>query len=425
MHFSLRIVFSLGLGLLPDAAYPAACDSILVHGLRNISVSRNAEASIATNYFNHCQKNFDSMSEQQMVHAEVEVFGYGAGGGGYSRSQRQERLQQWCTLNASTAAQNRNSYQESQTFYQGAVSAWEACNTLGSKDVAINPIISPDSRTVDIGVVYRGNTKSGVQFTGLKAEGFNCSVTTPGSGKKVSFPFEISNETIQINCNRSTASKEEIQGVPYEVLPRGTISVQTASDPFQLFFAAEYSPMAPLQAVERLQKELIAKETPVGTVIVSALSPEHFASPLNPQYAPDRWVLADGKPLPPNTLYERITGLKNAPDASILKEALYLRKVVTASRKQGENVQEFETGVPEWKWIASGREVSGQRANNDYEQDVDATEVWIDDKGIVTAQGHTLNWKHNVWGPWNPGSANVLGVGYDRNKIFYYYVKIN
>src|SRR5262245_1051824 len=102
--------------LIPTQGKSASCDAILVHGLRNISISRNAEASIATNYFNHCQKNFESLSDQQLAKAEVEILGSGSGSGEYSRNRREERLQQWCTLNAATAAQNRNSVQESQTF---------------------------------------------------------------------------------------------------------------------------------------------------------------------------------------------------------------------------------------------------------------------------------------------------------------------
>jgi hypothetical protein len=44
----------------------------------------------------------------------------------------------------------------------------------------------------------------------------------------------------------------------YEYTDRGTISVQTVGDPFQLYFANEWNPPAPLQAIRALKADIAA-----------------------------------------------------------------------------------------------------------------------------------------------------------------------
>lgn len=404
------------------AAMAASCDAILTHGLRNITVSQGSEALVSAKYFNHCQKNFDQMSDNVMAQAAVEVFGYGSGSGSFNRQQTREKLEQWCTDNRSIAMQNRNSYQMSQTFYQGAVSAWESCVRLDSKDITINPIISPDGRTVDIGVVYRGATKSGVMLTGLATEGFECSVTTP-DGKKIAYPREIGAQATQIRCKRTAPQQQNLGGANYNVLPRGTIGVQTASDPFQLFFAEEWNPPAPIDEVKRLETALRQAEVPVGTIVASILTPEQFFNPVNSNVKKEAWVLVDGKPLPADTKYGKMTGSANAPKREDV-EGLQLKQVVSGARSHGESVKQFETPGANWKWVASGRDVQGQTPNNDWEQDVDQMQTWVDENGTVTAQGRTWNRKHGSWGAWKGGSANVFGVGTGSSGLNYY-LKVN
>lgn len=410
------------LSIASGECWAASCDAILTHGLRNITVSQGSEALVSAQYFNHCQKNFDQMSDNVMAQAAVEVFGYGSGSGSFNRAQTREKLEQWCTDNRSIAMQNRSSFQMSQTFYQGAVSAWESCVRLDSKDITINPIISPDGRTVDIGIVYRGPTSSGVKLTGLATEGFECSVTTP-DGKPIAYPIEIGPQASQVRCVRSTPTQHELNGAMYNVLPRGTIGVQTASDPFQLFFAEEWNPPAPIDEVKRLETALRQAELPVGTIVTSLLTPDQFFNPLNATIRAEAWVPVDGKPLPPGSKYGALTGSANAPKREDLND-LQVKGIVSASRKHGENVKEFETPGANWKWVASGRDIQGNAPNNDWEQDVDQMQTWVDENGVVTAQGRTWNRKHSQWGAWKGGEANILGIAIGASNL-QYYLKIN
>lgn len=407
-------------------AVASSCDPILTHGLRNIQVSKSSEAAIATKFFNHCQKDFNSLSESSLASAEVEIFGQGAGGGNYSQNSRKERLVEWCTQNRDLAVSNRTAYSESQVFYQGAVSAWEKCNALNSKDIRISPVITPDAKTVSIGIVYAGNTTSGVLFYGIKAEGFSCEVSGPG-GDKLKLPKEIRSQNIHVSCTRGNPQKKVLNTQEYLVLPRGTIEVQTASDPFQLYFAEEWDPGLPAREASSIRGLVKQAELPVGTIVFSVLTPEQFMSPTNPQYSLGKWVLADGKDLPQATLYERITGKRVAPDMRVDQSSLNILDIISVKKNHGENVVSAVTDLGkqgEWKWFLSGRDIQGQRYNNDYEQDIDHFQSYIDGNGVIISQGQTLNWKHTAWGPWKAGEANLFGISVTK-KQYYYYVKIN
>ena len=408
-----------------ELAYGESCDSIVTHGLRNIEISQSREASVATRYFNHCQKDFERMDEATMVQAEVEIFGQGAGSGAYNNSTRKERLTQWCTTNRETAAASRGVSNEAQTFYQGAVTAWVSCKNLLSKDVRITPVISPDAKTVDIGIVYFGATTSGVELFKINSEGFGCVTTTP-NGKPL--PQEIRNRTIQVQCRRDPTADQSRDGEDYKVLPRGTISVQTASEPFQLYFPEEWVPSIPMKQVDVLRREITRSEIPVGTLILSTLTVEQFGSPANTQYPSDKWIRADGRILPKDSRYQRITGSASAPDLRVREAGLIVNGISQGELNSHENLQSLaKLGMPleSWSWMISGRDLQGQTWNNDYEQAADRFVVSAYAKGVVTATGSTYNFKHGKWGGPADGSVNVLGISTSTSPSLYHYLKIN
>jgi len=111
----------------------------------------------------------------------------------------------------------------------------------------------------------------------------------------------------------------------------------------------------------------------------------------------------------------------------IERSALNVLDIVSIPKNHGENVASAisESGkLGEWKWFTSGRDVHGNRYNNDWEQDADHFQTFIDENGVVIAQGRTLNFKHGQYGAWKAGTANLLGISTSK-KTYYYYVKIN
>lgn len=411
--------------ILPIQAHADACDSIITHGLRNISISYSEDALVASKYYNHCGKDFSAMSDQQLAALEVEVIGYGGGQGNYSRAQSEERLKTWCTTNKDTASRNQKSVGSSQTFYQGAVSAWESCIKLRGQQLLIDPVISPDARTVDIGVVYRGPQKEGVAFSGLPSENFTCKAQTP-EGKEVTFPYRITVEAVQIRCIRSAPEKRDLNDTEFSVLPRATISVQTASDPFQLYFAEQWEPPLPLTEMQRIRDDLARQDIPVGTVISSVLTPDQFMNENNPAYLAGAWALADGSPAPANSLYVRLSGAATLPDLRGEKGGVSVLDVVHGRLPHGAPINQLASEAGNrgtWIWNASFRDITGREYNGDYEQAKDQFQVHAE-AGTVVAQGRTYNFKHGAWGSWNGGDANILGISIKKNSLNYY-VKIN
>lgn len=415
--------------LYSGAAYAAAaCDAIIVHGLRNIEVSSTKVEALSMKYQQNCGKDFAATSDETLANAEVQVFGYGGGSGGFSRKQREERLKQWCDTNQAAASSVGSTSTNSHTFYQGAVTAWDSCNRLYSQSMIINPIISPDARNVSIGIVYTGPSPSGVKLYGVQADGFTCSTTTPDTGLNVTFPVSVKTENIQVRCTRSPTKTVVKDGTSYEVAARGVIDVQTASDPFQLFFAEEVNPELSVKEASAIKSSMTKMDLPVGTIISSALPPAQFLSPGNPQYDPFRWVEANGGNLPPGSKYEQITGAKVAPNLGAYQGSTSILDVISKTLvPAATNISTLQTpkgNNGEWTWYASLGDIAGQRVNNDFEQDSDNFRVTIEPSGSLFAAGRTLNWKQTGWANWHNGSANVLGISTIRNP-FHYYIKVN
>ncbi|MDA5631495.1 MULTISPECIES: hypothetical protein [Rhizobium/Agrobacterium group] len=172
--------------------------------------------------------------------------------------------------------------------------------------------------------------------------------------------------------------------------------------------------------------EISRKEVPVGTVVTSVLTPEQFLNEASPQYDPSSWVPADGRALPANSTYQKLTGQAYAPDLRQLAQQRMVLDVVDGTAQAGQVVDQLRTpqfASADWKFHFAARTVQGNRANNDVEQDTDQFEVLVSE-GRVVAHGRTLNWKHNVWGGWSDGNTNYLGIATMRSP-FHYYVKIN
>ena len=79
------------------------CDSIILRGLRNVSVSQSNDSSVALEYFNQCEINTKPYTDPRLAAAEVEIFASGSRGANYSRPQREERVNNWCQTNKDVA----------------------------------------------------------------------------------------------------------------------------------------------------------------------------------------------------------------------------------------------------------------------------------------------------------------------------------
>jgi hypothetical protein len=251
-------------------AAPSTCDAILTHAMYNIRVTHSTEATIATKYFNHCHKDFVSLSEEQMGRVELDIFSAITGSAGATLTERAERLTEWCQTNQETAQSNRYLYEVSQTIYSDSVRAWDACNQLLLRShVHIDPDISHDQKSVQFTIRYTGGTRSGITLYKPLVEGFGC-VVNDQQGNVIGFlpgqlP-EITNEAIPIRCKRKLPKVQVVNGQEYRVVPRGVLGIITGQEHVLVSFAEEWDPSIPEQAATRLSQEINALYERIDTL---------------------------------------------------------------------------------------------------------------------------------------------------------------
>jgi hypothetical protein len=173
--------------------------------------------------------------------------------------------------------------------------------------------------------------------------------------------------------------------------------------------------------------EISKSELPVGSIITSVLPPDRFLNDKNPKFDSRRWIPADGRALPPNSTYQSISGQTAAPDLRVVAQQKVVLDVISGNATSGQIVEQLRTpefASANWTIHFGLRDMQGNRHSNDYEQDVDQFQLFVE-SGKLMARGRTLNWKWGVWGPWNEtGKANYVGIATVASG-FYYYVKIN
>lgn len=280
------------------------CGALLTHGIKNIEVKYSSEAAIATKYYRHCGLDFKEVSDSILANIEVEIIGSGSGSGGFSRAQREEALRRWCVTNKDVAQSSQSDYHKSQTIMADAISAWSKCSELSAKGVQTRPVVSADLRTVTLSVSFTGPT-SEIDYYGFDAEGFECNSRFPEMyGRDVEAHIKAGNAiklragpAVSVVCSRSVAEKE-LNGQVYEWLSRGTISIRTGSDPYQMFFPESTNPKMPDSVAEALQAEVARLRrlgTPVGAVVGFYLSAPEIDA-LAPVWLPaDGRILVDGE----------------------------------------------------------------------------------------------------------------------------------
>lgn len=244
-----------------SVSFAEECNALLSHGLRNIRVTKSAEASLVAKYNQFCKINYDNQSEAVKAHIDVEVFGSGAGNAGMSSEKKKETLNHWCAENRERAESSKAMYDEVQEFYKDAVEAWNRCNELKGYHVQMTPKITPDAKTLAVSLRYTGPTKSGVLYMGVEADGFKCEDTYPTDAEGYKpVPkrqrVEISPQAIKIHCKRDDAKREEKDGTTFYRLREGTVTIRTAGDDLQLFFAEEWVPSLPDQQAAALRSAL-------------------------------------------------------------------------------------------------------------------------------------------------------------------------
>lgn len=282
---------------LSSTGHAEDCNALLTHGLRNIRVSKSSEASLAVKYNQFCRQNYENLSDAVKGNIDVDIIGIGGGSASLSVDKKREILNNWCGENKEMAEANKGVVEEVQEIYKDALVAWNQCNQLKSQNVLMEPKITPDSKTVDISLRYNGPTSSGVLYMGYEANGFTCKDFYPTADGAKPIPKKkavyIDKQAIKVHCDRAKAVVTKQDGTTFAHLQSGVVTIKTAGEDMQLFFAEEWTPSLPDQQatlikanLEELKKELI----PPGTII-------SFAGTMGDAEAQKKqgWWVCDGR----------------------------------------------------------------------------------------------------------------------------------
>jgi hypothetical protein len=271
------------------------CNSLIAAGIRNVRSSKSQGAATAMKYYSNCGKNYASMSDAQLASVEATIYGEGSGSASYSRSQREERLNEWCVANKEIAESNRNEVDEASDIFAPALAAWNVCNAMASNSVQILPSITPDDQTVDIKIKYSGPAGP-VMLQGVPTQRFNCTYTG-SDATPVTLPHALSTSLTNVHCERSASTAAQRDGTNYAKLERATITVQTAGDSLQLFFPEKWDPELPQAEAAKIKGDI---ETLKGIIPTGTIFAFVGTTP------PPGWALCNGAIVPRTGEYSQL-----------------------------------------------------------------------------------------------------------------------
>lgn len=303
LSFVLLFTFFLSLTIAQN------CDTLLDHGLYNVSVTQQKLDYQSKLDEEICSQEYNSAGEskQRSISAGLSYAGFGVSGGeakgktSYSESQKR-----YCSArNIAVGSTNGFSVQE-RTLVNRAISAWETCTELEAQKFLIETEISLETSTARFtfadrsggSTVFQGVNVISREPSEKNFKGFTCTTNQDGTAVKLeaNSKYTISSENFTIVCEREYLSRN-LQGTEIYYSPPTTIIIPTSRDEVQIEFAAETIPEIQTEKARELQEQInlltkaIAQldDTPVGTIIASALPPATFTEAYG-----DSWILADG-----------------------------------------------------------------------------------------------------------------------------------
>lgn len=219
----------------------ADCDSLMKHGITNITKYKSAEHALAYKWHSYCGVDFRTSSDSQVKKASGAIFGYGAGDAGQNTNQLRTKLISWCDQNSDFAQRNSTLVEEAELLSAPALSSWEQCIAMSQKRINIKFLPAGDNSDF-IHFEIDSTIDANLKYLGIKAVNYTCeeSMVKQGSGDKldISKQPEIDNTNIQIDCKRKNPEITEKDGVGKIKYELGYIAVNTSGPSFSMSFPA-------------------------------------------------------------------------------------------------------------------------------------------------------------------------------------------
>lgn len=228
------------------------CNSLLSHGVTDITKNTSAEHTLAYKWHSNCGQDFNSFSDKSIRKASVEVFGYGSGSYSGNRAKQQQRLVSWCVKNENFASSKLELFEEAKIINANAIDSWNQCQKISEKGIDINVSVQGDNdEFVDITIDSRSDGSH--LFYGLSVVNYSCRIELKdgqikvlstdsiekGRGETLVLTKErpeIDNSNIHISCRRSTPTDTIVDGIGKITYEQGHISVMTSGPGLPITF---------------------------------------------------------------------------------------------------------------------------------------------------------------------------------------------
>ena len=247
MKLKLSIVALL---LIPTVClaeeYPQ-CDSLLQHGITDITRYQSADHALAYKWHSNCNLNFESESDSRIRQASISIFGRGSGGASANSAYQRSALKKWCDQNREFAIKNANLYEEARIISDSAVQAWLQCQEIAAKGVYITVTPSGDHSDF-VHFEIDSTLDANLRLFPEKVHNYSCDtyISEKGTGEngeleKANLQTQqplIRNANIHIDCTRTKPSVADVEGFKRLIYQQGYISIQT-SGPSVQFYAPE------------------------------------------------------------------------------------------------------------------------------------------------------------------------------------------
>lgn len=218
------------------------CNSLIQHGITNVTRHMSAEHSVAYKWHSNCGQDFSNASDSSVRKASISIFGYGSGDTGSNSAHARTRLKQWCDKNSDFAASRQDLFEEARTISEPALDAWNQCQSIAKKGIKITPSVQGENDefihlTID-------STSDGTHlFYGVTEVGYSCTIEGKDGAEIDSDKINksageffvmtrskptIDNANIHISCRRNPPEVEEVSGVGKLKYSQGHISVMTS-----------------------------------------------------------------------------------------------------------------------------------------------------------------------------------------------------
>ena len=216
----------------------AHCNSLLEHGITDVTVHRSAKHAIAFKWHSYCGMDFERASDAVVRQASVSIFGIASGGAGDNTSRQRQSLKQWCDQNSEFAEQRADLFEEARVVGAPALYAWNQCQEIARKSVTIRFLPQGEySRFVHFEI--DSTLDAELRFYGVHARGYSCSVELAGrDGQAVDIESRpaIGSANIQIDCERDEPELQEVDHVGRLTYAEGYISVNTSGPALPVAF---------------------------------------------------------------------------------------------------------------------------------------------------------------------------------------------